>query len=65
MQEELQKAAFEALLMQKDSRHSRVTNQINLIEKELAQLTVVEMERKELKVEMEMVSAKQILYILL
>lgn len=53
-QEELQKAAFEALLMQKDSRHSRVTNQINLIEKELAQLTVVEMERKELKVEMEM-----------
>lgn len=53
-EEELQKAAFEALLMQKDSRHTRVTNQINLIEKELAQLTAVEMDRKEMKLEMEM-----------
>ncbi|GAB1606475.1 E3 ubiquitin-protein ligase LRSAM1-like [Argonauta hians] len=52
-QEELQKAAFEALLMQKDSRHSRVSSQIALIEKELAQLTVIEIERKELRIDME------------
>ncbi|XP_014774266.1 E3 ubiquitin-protein ligase LRSAM1 [Octopus bimaculoides] len=52
-QEELQKAAFEALLMQKDSRHSRVSSQIALIEKELAQLTAIEIERKELRIDME------------
>ncbi|CAH1786507.1 unnamed protein product [Owenia fusiformis] len=53
-QEKLQKAAFEALQMSKDAKHKRVTEQIDLIEQELAQLSLVEVERRRMKMDFEM-----------
>ncbi|KAK7095159.1 E3 ubiquitin-protein ligase LRSAM1-like [Littorina saxatilis] len=52
-QEVLQKQAVEALMMARDAKHSRITSQIALIESELAQLSVVEMGKRHLKVESE------------
>ncbi|XP_066295632.1 E3 ubiquitin-protein ligase LRSAM1-like isoform X2 [Branchiostoma lanceolatum] len=52
-EEEFQKKAFEALQLEKDIKHSRVTGQIALIEQELVQLTVVEMEKKALRMDVE------------
>ncbi|XP_056011978.1 E3 ubiquitin-protein ligase LRSAM1-like [Ostrea edulis] len=46
-QEEFQKDAFEALQIQKDAKSRRIGQQINLIEEELASLTLVEIQRKE------------------
>ncbi|KAI8483832.1 E3 ubiquitin-protein ligase lrsam1 [Branchiostoma belcheri] len=51
--EEFQKKAFEALQLEKDTKHSRITGQIALIEQELVQLTVVEMEKRALRMDME------------
>lgn len=48
-QDQLQKEAFEALQLQKDTKHQRITSQIALIEDELAALTVVEIDRRELR----------------
>ncbi|XP_060571912.1 E3 ubiquitin-protein ligase LRSAM1-like [Ruditapes philippinarum] len=48
-QEQLQRDAFEALLLQKDAKHQRITNQIALIQEELSNLTVVEVERREFR----------------
>ncbi|KAH9500266.1 E3 ubiquitin-protein ligase lrsam1 [Bulinus truncatus] len=45
-EEELQKAAFEALLISQDTAHARIRSQIILIESELAQLTAVEMDNR-------------------
>ncbi|XP_059149917.1 E3 ubiquitin-protein ligase LRSAM1-like isoform X2 [Physella acuta] len=45
-EEELQKTAFEALLISQDSAHSRIMAQIVLIESELAQLTAIEMDQR-------------------
>ncbi|KAK0066029.1 E3 ubiquitin-protein ligase LRSAM1 [Biomphalaria pfeifferi] len=45
-EEELQKAAFEALLISQDMVHARIRSQIVLIESELAQLTAVEMDNR-------------------
>ncbi|GFO49582.1 leucine-rich repeat and sterile alpha motif-containing 1 [Plakobranchus ocellatus] len=42
-QEELQKAAFEALLVSQDATNQRIQQQIALIEAELAQITAAEM----------------------
>ena len=56
-QEELQKEAFAALQFQKDARMKRITGQIELIEQELSQLTVLELEQKQLKVDVQMVGA--------
>lgn len=53
-QEQLQRDAFEALLLQKDAKHQRITNQIALIQEELSNLTVVEIERREFRAEEEM-----------
>lgn len=53
-QEQLQKEAFEALQLQKDTKHQRITSQIALIEDELAQLTVVEIERRGFRQEEEL-----------
>ncbi|KAL4219600.1 E3 ubiquitin-protein ligase lrsam1 [Mactra antiquata] len=53
-QEQLQRDAFEALLLQKDVKHQRISSQIALIEDELASLTVVEIEKREYKMEEEM-----------
>ncbi|XP_017553283.1 E3 ubiquitin-protein ligase LRSAM1 isoform X2 [Pygocentrus nattereri] len=47
-EEEMQKAAFEALQLQKDSVHGYIRNQIKLIEAELMQLTKLEVKRKNL-----------------
>ncbi|XP_052412820.1 E3 ubiquitin-protein ligase LRSAM1 [Carassius gibelio] len=50
-EEEMQKAAFEALQLQKDSVHAYIRNQIKLIEGELMQLTKLEVKRKNLDTE--------------
>ncbi|CAL1540447.1 unnamed protein product [Lymnaea stagnalis] len=52
-EEELQKTAFEALLISQDSAHSRIRAQIALIESELAQLTAVEMDQRARRMEHE------------
>ena len=55
MQEELQKEAFEALQCQKDARHKRITSQILLIERELAELTMLEIEQRDMRLDTQMV----------
>ncbi|KAG1959068.1 E3 ubiquitin-protein ligase LRSAM1 [Pimephales promelas] len=50
-EEEMQKAAFEALQLQKDSVHAYIRNQIKLIEAELLQLTKLEVKRRNLDAE--------------
>ncbi|XP_016143474.1 E3 ubiquitin-protein ligase LRSAM1-like isoform X2 [Sinocyclocheilus grahami] len=50
-EEEMQKAAFEALQLQKDSVHAYIRNQIKLIETELMQLTKLEVKRRNLDTE--------------
>lgn len=50
-EEEMQKAAFEALQLQKDSVHAYIRNQIKLIEAELMQLTKLEVKRRNLDTE--------------
>ncbi|XP_040915198.1 E3 ubiquitin-protein ligase LRSAM1 [Toxotes jaculatrix] len=47
-EEEMQKAAFQALQLQKDSVHGYIRNQIKLIEGELMQLTKLEIKRRSL-----------------
>ncbi|XP_067868850.1 LOW QUALITY PROTEIN: E3 ubiquitin-protein ligase LRSAM1 [Heterodontus francisci] len=44
---EMQKVAFGALQMKKDSKHQRIRDQIKLIENELMQLTHIELDRRE------------------
>ncbi|KAL5012900.1 hypothetical protein ScPMuIL_011451 [Solemya velum] len=53
-QEQLQKEAFEALQLQKDAKHNRISNQIALVEEELAELTLVEIEKRSLRMEEEL-----------
>ncbi|XP_076454610.1 E3 ubiquitin-protein ligase LRSAM1-like isoform X2 [Babylonia areolata] len=53
-QEALQKQAVEALMMARDAKHSRISSQVALIESELAQLTVVEVGKRALRMENEM-----------
>ena len=43
-------------MLARDAKHSRISSQIALIESELAQLTVVEMGKRALRLESEMVS---------
>lgn len=50
-EEEMQKAAFEALQLQKDSVHGYIRNQIKLIEAELMQLTKLEVKKRDLDAE--------------
>ncbi|XP_057675254.1 E3 ubiquitin-protein ligase LRSAM1 [Corythoichthys intestinalis] len=50
-EEEMQKAAFQALQLQKDSVHGYIRNQIKLIEAELMQLTKLEVKRRNLDAE--------------
>ncbi|KAJ8386712.1 hypothetical protein AAFF_G00166610 [Aldrovandia affinis] len=49
--EEMQKAAFLALQLQKDSMHGFIRNQIRLIEGELMQLTRLEVKKRDLDTE--------------
>ncbi|XP_013415725.1 E3 ubiquitin-protein ligase LRSAM1-like [Lingula anatina] len=51
--EKWQKEAFESLLLQKDSKHQRISSQIELIERELMQMTLVEMERRDVRIDSE------------
>ncbi|XP_056146953.1 E3 ubiquitin-protein ligase LRSAM1 [Lampris incognitus] len=51
LEEEMQKAAFQALQLQKDSVHGYIRNQIKLIEGELMQLTKLEVKRQSLDAE--------------
>ncbi|XP_032905065.1 E3 ubiquitin-protein ligase LRSAM1 isoform X1 [Amblyraja radiata] len=46
-EDEMQKIAFEALQVKKDRRHTRIRDQIKLIENELMQLTQLELDRRE------------------
>ncbi|KAM3599799.1 uncharacterized protein V6R79_011854 [Siganus canaliculatus] len=50
-EEEMQKAAFQALQLQKDAVHGYIRNQIKLIEDELKQLTKLEIKRRNLDAE--------------
>lgn len=50
-EEEMQKAAFQALQLQKDAVHGYIRNQIKLIEGELLQLTRLEIKRRNLDAE--------------
>ncbi|KAJ8261068.1 hypothetical protein COCON_G00167910 [Conger conger] len=50
-EEEMQKAAFQALQLQKDSMHGYIRKQIRLIEAELMQLTRLEVKRRDLDAE--------------
>uniref|UniRef100_A0A8C4F7I4 RING-type domain-containing protein n=1 Tax=Dicentrarchus labrax TaxID=13489 RepID=A0A8C4F7I4_DICLA len=50
-EEEMQKAAFQALQLQKDAVHGYIRNQIKLIEGELKQLTKLEIKRRSLDAE--------------
>ena len=52
-QEQAQKDAFEVLQFQKDARNQRITEQIQMIEEELYNLTVVELERRHMKANLE------------
>ena len=62
-QEEFQKDAFEALQLQKDAKTQRIFQQINMIEEELASLTLVELQRKEERTDDEIVSRNSLLLI--
>ncbi|GIY68414.1 e3 ubiquitin-protein ligase LRSAM1 [Caerostris extrusa] len=53
-EEQYQKEAFEVLQLQKDIQHQEIAHQIHLIEKELSNLTVAEMKKKDLKINSEM-----------
>ncbi|XP_074654842.1 E3 ubiquitin-protein ligase LRSAM1-like [Tubulanus polymorphus] len=48
-EEEMQRNAFIALQLQKDSKHHRVSKQIELIQQELSQLTLLEVEKRDQK----------------
>ncbi|XP_042896369.1 E3 ubiquitin-protein ligase LRSAM1 isoform X2 [Parasteatoda tepidariorum] len=49
-EEQYQKKAFEVLQQQKDLQHQQIAHQIQLIEKELSNLSAAEMEKKNLKI---------------
>lgn len=51
--EEYQKQAFATLLMNRDDQYTRLSEQILLIENELANLTLLELRRQDLKVQIE------------
>ena len=51
--EQYQRNAFASLFMKQDSRHKELCNQVEAIQSELASLTMVEMTKKDLKVEFE------------
>jgi len=52
--EKYQREAFQALLVQQDHRALEITDQMAMIQNELATLTLVEMKKRDMKVEFEM-----------
>jgi len=55
VQEEVQREAFEGLLLAKDAKFQRLQGQIALIQDELTNLTVVEIEKRTQRTDEEMV----------
>jgi len=53
-EEKYQKEAFSSLLLQQDSRSQEISEQMERIQAELASLTMVEMKKRDMKVEFEM-----------
>ncbi len=49
--EKYQREAFSALFLKQDVRHKEISQQVEHIQNELASLTMVEMTKKDLKVE--------------
>ncbi|XP_014664831.1 PREDICTED: E3 ubiquitin-protein ligase LRSAM1-like isoform X2 [Priapulus caudatus] len=52
-QEEFQREAFEALQMQKDAKHTRLSNEIALVMNELEQMSMLEVKNQEMKLDSE------------
>jgi len=52
--EKYQREAFSSLLLQQDSRSQEISEQMDRIQSELAALTIVEMKKRDMKVEFEM-----------
>ena len=50
--EKYQREAFQALLVQQDHRALEITDQMAMIQNELATLTLVEMKKRDMKVKM-------------
>ena len=50
--EKYQREAFQALLLQQDHRALEITDQMSMIQNELAALTIVEMKKRDMKVKM-------------
>ena len=50
--EKYQREAFQALLLQQDHRALEISDQMSMIQNELAALTVVEMKKRDMKVKM-------------
>ena len=48
--EKYQREAFQALLLQQDQKAGEITDQMSMIQNELAALTVVEMKKRDMKV---------------
>ena len=48
--EKFQREAFSSLLMKQDARHKEISQQVEQIQNELANLTMIEMTKKDLKV---------------
>eukprot|EP00088_Acartia_fossae_P032609 TRINITY_DN33368_c0_g3_i2.p1 TRINITY_DN33368_c0_g3~~TRINITY_DN33368_c0_g3_i2.p1 ORF type:complete len:753 (+),score=281.15 TRINITY_DN33368_c0_g3_i2:53-2311(+) len=57
--EKYQREAFSSLLLQQDSRSQEISEQMDRIQAELASLTVVEMKKRDMKVEFEMEVLKE------
>ncbi len=51
--EKFQREAFSSLLLRQDQRHKEISQQVEQIQSELASLTMVEMTKKDLKLEFE------------
>merc|ERR1719315_655464 len=51
--EKYQREAFQALLLQQDHRATEISDQMAMIQNELAALTMVEMKKRDMKVEFE------------
>ncbi|KAK2150814.1 hypothetical protein LSH36_387g02057 [Paralvinella palmiformis] len=58
-EEKLQKEAFESLQLKKDSKHTRIKAQINMIYQELAGLTAIEREQRRQHQQNQMITLEQ------
>lgn len=54
--ENAQKEAIEALLLQRDAKTNRINKEIELIQSELAQISILEMKNRDLKISFQQVN---------